>query len=70
MNIVGTTPHLDGWRTLIVGVVLLPGGLIGLSLLIYRTPYRSEAIALGSGTIIPAPYLNLVTSAFLAVRFA
>jgi hypothetical protein len=35
--IVGTTPHLDGWRTLIVGVVLLPCGLIGLSLLIYRT---------------------------------
>ena len=35
--IVGTTPHLDGWRALIVGVLLLPCGLIGLSLLIYSS---------------------------------
>ena len=33
--IVGATPHLDGWRALIAGVLLLPCALIGSGVLIY-----------------------------------
>jgi hypothetical protein len=33
--IVAATPHLDGWRLLVAGVLLLPCALIGSGVLIY-----------------------------------
>ena len=33
--IVAATPHLDGWRVLLSGVLLLPFALIGSGVLIY-----------------------------------